>query len=547
MVINMVLQLTLVITLLGLASRPFVLKTINSEAVVLITKNYDEQVVDSLDNVLGAPTILHQEVLKPFKKSTLLKSFEKLNGVKLFVVGEGIPYYDLAKVDAGDFHFLPSKNSNGVQSVIPYDPFTVNRKGAISGALNTTANTTLFLRGSEGVFDSVYYSKPGQAPFELRFRPKVTGDFIYQLEQKDSAGTILFSEALPVSVLPERKLNILILQDYPSVELRFLKNYLGEKGHSIAIRYGVSKNIDRSEFVNRESESLGRISTSLLEQFDLVLMSSSNYDNITQSTQRIFQQSITEGLGLVLLVDGDPSNRIKELTSLKFIKTDQDTVRISLDEGSFSFPIAKVRAQSDDHLTSLLSNRENNVEGFVSNGRGKVGFQVLQEVYPLLLSGKEEAYAEVWSPLLEAVSRKESQNHQLKMVTPFPWYTDEPIEIQLIAAASNPVLKLNEIAIPLVEDMRIDGIWTTTVWPTQPGWNQFSIEGDSMKFPFYVSENYACRSLGTVNQIEKNKLYDVSRSSDNIAIKKREDEISPFLFFLVFLFASGALWLLAKV
>lgn len=546
--LNGVLQFILVVSLLGLAARPFIEKDVTRESIILLTDKYDKEIVDSLVKALVSPQLFHQEPVKAFRKSSQLESFEPLAGMDLYVVGEGMPHYNLEQLGSNTFQFFPAKNATGIQSILPDKHFTVNRFGKIEGTVAIeNKGVTIVLKGPEGALDSIVYQEHGLQSFHFKFRPSVTGDFVYQLEQKDSTGNLILSEPVPVSVFPERKLNILLLQDFPFVELRFLKNYLGEKGHHLAIRYGISKNIDRSEFVNRNSESLDRITSAMLEQFDLVIMGASVFDNLAQSTQRVLEQSSKDGLGLLLLMEGEPSKKIKELLTITFVKADQDTIQLTLEGAStLAFPIASVRVPNEDQLVPVLSGKNNIVEGFVSRANGKVGFQLLTETYPLLLSGKENEFAQVWIPLLEKVARTTEMSSQLKIKTSFPWYRDEPIEVQVISRTANPMLLFEGEAVPLIEDPRIDGIWTTTIWPTHQGWNSLSIKDDSTVLNFYVSKEGEWASLRSANQIAANKFYS-EHPAENREHKKKEGKISPLFFFMVFLFASGVLWLLPKV
>ena len=549
LLINLMLQLLAVLSLLGLASRPYTVKDIYKESVIILTGNYDVKVADSLHAVLGNPPLFHQAGTSSSGNSLLLHSFDELQGKHVYVIGDGIFPYNLARVKAADFHFFPSPVTPGVKSLMVESPAILNRRSTVKGVINfEKPGAILLLKGPEGNLDSIRYSTYGDATFELNFRPRVSGEFVYQLILQDSLGDIVFSEPVPVSVLKERKLNILILQAFPSAEMRFLKNYLGERGHQIAIRYGISKNIDRSEFVNRKPEALGRISKPLLERFDLVLISTSAYAELGIPAQHILDQSVQEGLGLIFMLEDELSNNVRTMLPLEIRKTTRDTANIKIGEGGFyTFPRAPIQISRNEALNPILSNANTVVTGFVSRGMGKVGFQLLQEVYPLRLSGKDNEYALLWSPLLEQVARNEPRVNQIEIRTPFPWYPDEPITIQLLSSLPAPVLKFNDIPVPLIEDARIDGIWTTKVWSFNTGWQQLSVEGDSLTVSLYISNENDWVSLRKAEQKNQNRMFPINRPDTDLGNKKREDEFSPLLFFIVFLFASGGLWLLPKL
>ena len=82
------------------------------------------------------------------------------------------------------------------------------------------------------------------------------------------------TEKLPIEVTAEQKLQILFPQKFPTAEARHLKNYLVEKGHSLALRYQTSKNIFKYEYANHDQIRMERLRVELLSSFDLVFIDS---------------------------------------------------------------------------------------------------------------------------------------------------------------------------------------------------------------------------------------------------------------------------------
>lgn len=546
LVLRIVLQFLVISALLGLALKPKRLKATEGQTILLLTKGYNKTQADSLLQVLKNPLLYHQPGEDRYRQSIAFESMSELEGQQLFVLGSGIPYYDLPRLHVSSFHYFPAPIS-GVYSLINDSPYTIHHTSWIRGTTKLDIpQTKLILEGPEGSLDSMTIENPGLTSFAFRFIPKVEGQYLYKLTLKDSIGDTLSSSVVPVRVAPERKLTILMIQDYPSVEMRFLKNFLGGKGHSLGLRYGVSKNISQSEFINMEKESLDKLSTEMINKFDLVILRDATYANLPTSSQQLMANAVNEGLGIIILVDEPPSKQVQELLPINFTKTDHDTVRVVLGGDGFTISGVRVAPVRNDALVSVLENDRQILEGYVLQGSGHVGFQLMNETFPLLLQEKENDYAKVWTPLLEAVARKEIINNQLKIITPFPWRKDEPVEVEVLTQGTNPVLMLDDEVVPMLEDSRLDDCWTTTIWPSQEGWNSLSILDDSTTLDFYVSGEGEWESLRSVNQMEANSFY-TAIPTQHIELPTIEDEISPLLFFIIFLLASGALWLLPKL
>src|SRR5690606_37502854 len=151
----------------------------------------------------------------------------------------------------------------------PGNPHTENQRGESTGITKLNQSLTITLTGPGTTEDSVQI-KPGLQEFSLSFTPKTAGLFRYTLAARDSSGKILYTEQVPVQVKKQRPLSVLWVSNYPSAEIRFLKNFLERKNHRPTLRYTISKEKYRTEFINTPARSLGKLDETLLQSFDLV-------------------------------------------------------------------------------------------------------------------------------------------------------------------------------------------------------------------------------------------------------------------------------------
>jgi len=514
--------------------------------VIMLTKNYDLDKVDSLVKKYPELGVLRLNDANDFKNSRLIQSYE-LSDYKseiAFVVGDGLPAYG-EEIISTSYTFIPGKLPIGVtQLVIPANVH-VGQTAAVTGTINTEGSTTLILKGPGQAEDSVTLKGAGQKSFSLYFQSRQAGLFQYTLSMRDSLNNKTEAQ-LPIEIKAEEKLNILFLQKFPTAEVRYLKNFLAEKGHAITVRSQISKTNFHYEFSNRESIRIGRLTTELLEAVDLVLLDSESLNGLSASELKSLEQSCRQGLGAIVLFNSTDSKDKIPLLNASAKSYEQDTVRLKGVSNSFVLPATPVSIVAPT-ITPVTVSSNRVLSGFVNLGAGKAGFQLLYETYRLLLEGKAFDYADVWSPLLEATTRLKSQQFKIQIENQFPYYTDESLSVSVIAANEEPVLKSESTLLPLQEDVIVDDYWHATTWAGKAGWHQLYTQ-DSTRLNYFVVPANDWQPLRIANQHKQHQSRSTSYSErtqrELISIAK---PISRLLFFIVFLFASGFLWLAPKL
>jgi len=544
---RIIAQLVVLLSLIGLILRPSMKTEKAIGAALLLTRGYDKNAADSLVRAIGLRTIRVFDAAS-YSNSETLSSWHLLQKDAKdirFVLGEGIP---ASALDEFDLHF------DYIKGTMPYgitqlsiEPLKKNQINFIQGQVNyNDGPATLKLVGPAGVEDSLQLKGQGTVPFSLSILARQEGKFIYQLNLI-AGGKMIGSENLPVEILPEKKLTILFLQQYPSFETRYLKNYLGEKGHAVTMRYQVSKTVFRYEYANRDKQVFPKLSSQLLSGTDLLMTTPEALKDLSAGESQTLQTAMKEGLG-VLLLFSQPVKELQKIFPYELIPVNTDTVSLaSLQwKDKLTLPATPLRVNALPSIQALFKDKENKIlSGYFYNGSGKTGFQFLNETYRLMLEGKVNEYARLWSPLIESTSRRKQENFKINITTPFPWFAEEPIHFEIISSSEAPELAYDSIRIPLKEDVGISQLWHGTVWVDHSGWHQLSLQ-DSTRFNFYVSAEKDWVTLNKTNLLLRNRTYRAEgRSGSSLITGYRP--VSPLLFFLLFIFASGVLWLLAKL
>ncbi len=342
-------------------------------------------------------------------------------------------------------------------------------------------------------------------------------------------------------------MNILFVQKFPSAEVRYLKNFLAEKGHALIVRSQISKNDFHYEFSNRESTRMDKLTSESLTEFDLFLMDSESLYGLSASELKSIEQAIREGLGVVVLMNDIDLKKKLPLLNASLKTYAHDTVHLKMKTQSIVLPALPVSVQALSSITPITSSAARILSGYRHEVAGKVGFQLLHETYRLLLEGKKAEYSMLWSPLLESTSRLTAESFKIQITNSFPCYQDEPLAVQVISSGDEPELKANSTLLPLLEDVLIDDYWHTTTWTGKPGWHLLTTQ-DSTALHYYVSPESEWNALRIANQQQQhlsNKPSIVSKKESNLTTEHKP--ISPLWFFVIFLLASGFLWLAPKL
>jgi hypothetical protein len=544
------LQLIVMLSLVGLILRPSYRGKGNSESILVLTNKYDSKKADSLVNKYSLKTFQTKDAAH-FPNSEIIESWhqlaDKAHSIQ-FVMGEGIPSYALDEFEGIKFKFISGNEPSGIIG-LELKPLKVNILNILSGRFRTNgSDVTLQLLGPGGIEDSTTLNGNGVIPFSLTAKPKQSGKFIYQLITKENR-KIIRSENLPVQIESDKQLNVLLIQSYPTFETRYLKNYLSEKGHSLLVRYQVSKNTFRYEFANRESGSIPVINASTLNSFDLVIISPEVFQSLSSSEQQALEASLKNGLGVLLMFNQTPGKKFKEFFTIETVAIKSDTTTFTLPNGKekYTLPAIPIRVNKLPEVESLITDsKQQTLAGYFNVRYGKIGFQFLNETYRLALEGKANEYACLWSPLIDGVIRAKQEAFKIFIESSFPFYPNQPLKVNVVSYSEKaPELSLDSIRVPLKEDVTINNYWHGEVWPTHAGWQAFTLQ-DSTQLNFYVSDNKEWNTLNINNQILKNLNFEMADRSTAPPVLSY-NLVSPLIFFLLFLISSGLLWLLAKL
>jgi hypothetical protein len=534
------------ISILGLLLQPVVERERESDGVVLLTPHYKASIADSLLKANSKLTVVRTTDAIPYGDASVLDNLDDLyQDIDLhFVLGDGLPEYMVREIKR-PFQFYKGELPIGIVKWQTPKSFKPNQIHKIQGTLRSSGAAQIKLIGPGGLEDSVSFSQQGNHDFVLSLTPKQSGLFLYSVVIEDEGKSS--TQKFPVKVMEEKKLNILFVQNYPTAETRYLKNFMLDNGHALAVRSKISKDRFRYEYANRESLRIDRLSPEILNEFDLFFIDQESLDALSNNEKTALEESVKQGLGLLTLYSSKDNMKGSAWLSLSMKEISADTVRINLSSSKYTFSVLPLKVT--DVVEPITQSKGRVLSGYVNKGVGRIAFQLLQETYRLILEGKKMDYASLWTPLVERAARTENSKFKIEIDAPFPMFPNEPLNVHVIAANATPQLMNDGILLPLREDVVIDDYWHATIWAGDEGWHQFSTKQDSITMHYYVSNTTEWQSLciSQLHRLNETVNQNNSNRNENLLIVKEQQPVSLLLFFFIFLLSAGFLWLVPKL
>jgi hypothetical protein len=545
-------QTVMILALAALILRPALHKTIATNEVIILTPHFNAAQRDSLTRAYPQAILQQNEGAQAGSDITTLPA-HALSGASpriRFVLGDGLPPHVLGAMPDARYTFLPANIPNGVQGLRFSRRTVVHQTITLTGTLgNTYGGTRMILEGPGGTEDSVSLKNTDTSPFALTFTPKQAGRFLYRFIVKNEEGSIVDNIPMPIEVRGERKLNILVLQEFPTAEVRYLKNFLADQGHRLTLRYQLSRNIFRYESANTTPAKVTRVDSKLLQGYDLLLLDSDVWQHLPGVERQQIETAQHTGLGVIVLFNGTAvrNTSLQALRVPEFAPLQHDTVHLTLVGQTLPLRTLARYIPPQDGFQPLLQSGNRSLSGYTFNGFGKTGFQLLNETYRFAAEGKPKLYAALWNPLIEQTARVRQQPSRLKVITPEPIYPNEPIDIEILAEGITPTLLADSIPIPLTEDVAIDGRYLGRVWFGETGWHSLAVAQDSTaQSGLYLHDATQWQAARVIYQHQQNKLHTGNTVTNGKTVDTQEP-VSPWIFFTLFLLSAGFLWLSVKL
>jgi hypothetical protein len=435
----------------------------------------------------------------------------------VYLLGQDADPQNISLLSNKEIHWLPSFQKNELQSVHWNALLRKGELQAVTGRIDVDKSKVLRISFANQVLDSVLLPA-GLQSFRLRFPAFAIGrtETVLELDAQPLQKVAFYTrKAVPASVY-------FMLQS-PDFESKTLAEWLGKNGSRVEMMTTVAKNTQSNVSLNPSGKQKAFVA-------DVFITDPSN------AAHPLVKKAVADGKSVLFFNITDPDQAVKTINSAlgtqwRIRKTSNEEA-VALGKGVTALPY-----RFEDNL------RQKNVFGYpaaVQKNGGTVGVSLMNETFPLKLSGDSLAYDKIWSSIFPMLSP--SQEGTVSAVAPL-WKNVRasfvlnkfPQPVPSVLLAQDTVSTQRSALNPLT--------YTTEYIFRKSGWQSFQ---DSTEVYVEAEESAAFKAerlreiLGVHNQIAK-----VSPST--AAPQLISSKLPDWAWMLLFLLCLTALWAEAKV
>jgi hypothetical protein len=339
--------------------------------------------------------------------------------------------------------------------------------------------------------------------FQLLGAARTAGLAQFRLRLHHASGRLAEETVIPLHVVTTPLPRVLALAGGPDAELKFLRRWAIDSG----IRMHAQIQLGGGMQAGDPAIAFNAVT---LKSFDVVIVDERAWNSLGEGRRRILVDAVHDGLGLVLRVAGPMSAQgRRELAALglRFAPASiPATFVLPSAEGSSDFAAARVGPGTSDAPTSdadlnaampvltrqplrlttsdaqalLRDGAGQPVATWTPAGRGRIALWLPIDTYQLVLAGREDLHASLWSDAIAKVARAR--------MAPAPGVAADARQgerIRICALGERAAIVAPDgKSTPLLIDPATGAARCAGYWPKAAGWHVLQT-GDAQR-PFFI-------------------------------------------------------------
>ena len=530
-----------ILSLALLVLKPTYSTTATFGKAILVTEGYRPEQLDSLKSKFKRIQI------EEYTPGKVLTSVAQKDSV--FVLGYGLEPFDLWQVEEKTVTFLGTDTITGWVSIHHNDVITLGDELNIEAKYQNPVqgNWAVLMDNGGNPLDSVSFSATTNQLVEFEMVPKASGQFEFALVEKDGDGEEISQEPIPVKVVQRDPMRVLMVNNFPTFETKYLKNFLAENGHEVVVRSQLTRNKYKFEYFNTTAKPMYQFTQKALSSFDLIILDADSFLGFGTTSKNALEKSVKEdGIGVFVQPN---TSFFRQSRNTSFISFKPDGEQ-KLSFGDPAHTLVKFPYDfQDKFLLEPIRMDSISVAAYVPRGVGKMSTTMLQNSYQLILDGHQEVYAKLWTQILNTIARRKEQSGAWEGLTQIP-RENQAFQFRLRTPVSNPKVMSDRTVIPLLQDVLVPTHWEGVIYPSKTGWNQLEDSQDSIAgFSYYVFTDFQRLAMSKLSTLQANlqQFGNRNRETEKINKTQKRKPISSVWFFVVFLLSMGWLWLEPKL
>lgn len=499
------LNLLLWLCVCMLVIKPSWTKSVDTSKILVYSDGISNETIQKTKDSLKITEVFSQ---KEFNRKVYENiDFASILG-KIYFLGQDASPEILSKIGQNSISWIPCFKANEIQD-IRWN--AISRKGEmqeVAGKIELSSPKTIKIKFGNQVLDSLKLPR-GFSSFSLNFPTFSIGrtSLSLELDQK-SLQTIIFYS------IKSQPQDILFILSNPDFESKIMADWLGKSGNKVEIQTTIAKNTLNKVSINQTKKTFSP---------DIIITDPSNADN------SLVKKAFSEGKSILFINLENPELAAKSInqnlgTKWKLKRTSTQENRVISQE---------LMAHPYEFEPNILQKSVFDYPIAIQKKTGKVGISLLNETFPLMLSGDSLTYARIWQSAFQAL--KPSFDNNIEIYAPI--FQDVKKEILLNSSDWQSKLNIANDTIKTSQSAINPASSITTYTFRKTGWQPFQ---DSLEV--YVEANQS--ALAKANLL---KPYLKSDAILGGFEQKLQVNLPEWAWFLVILLILAGLWIEAKI
>ncbi|HEY1054115.1 MAG TPA: hypothetical protein VGE24_03245, partial [Emticicia sp.] len=434
----------------------------------------------------------------------------------IYLLGEDFSPQTISQLSQKKLNWLPYYADNQLQNL---QWKAIVRKGdvqEVSGKIEVEKASTLTIRYANQVLDSLPLQK-GFNTFHLSFPSFTIGQTEASLVlDNNHLQNIHFYSQTP------QPFNVLFILENPDFESKNLSEWLGKNNHRVEIITTIAKDAQSKVSINKAKQSKGFTP-------DFVITDPSNANNA------LVKKAVAEGKSILFINCIAPEQNIKTINQALgtnwHIKKTSNEQFVTINENLTALPY---------HIEENINQKSIGTYPIaVQKKVGKIGLSLLNETFPLKLSGDSLNYNKIWSGVFQQLNPAFTDNINIEA----PVFVDAqtPIVLNNLSVTSDKLRLANDTT-RLIQSAINPLTFTATYIFRKTGWQTFQ---DSLQVFVEDKPN----ALQQSKHIQENLLaHQTFEATSNLASTQTLIATLPdWIWFLLIVLGLTALWLEPKL
>jgi len=475
------------------------------------------------------------------------------------VIGAGLDARDLDAAASVIVEIAPQPLPRGVLELHPPERVAAGDEFKVSGLAGGMEGGAIeLLDPARRRVDRATLSRDGR--FALSATARGDGSAMFRIRLLDSRQRVVEEIDVPVQIETPAPTRVLVLAGAPNPEVKYLRRWLEDAGLPAQTQMTVGGGVQLGD-------APVAINAATLARFDMAIIDERAWSSLGDAQRGALDAAVRDGLGLLVRVTGTLSaNERARLRSLGFTvdggrdSTTVKLVRDRLDDAaerarfgpgtqdaprSHEEPPAEVPelTRRDAKLATidgvpLLRDADGAMLAmWRAQGRGRVGVWLVTDTYRLVLGGRNDRHAQLWSDAVATLAR--ARSHATFDIDANAWEGQRMALCGLNDGAS--VVAPGGGTHPLLRDPAANGC--AAFWPLAAGWHRVRM-GDREQ-AFYVRARDEAPGLHA-QAVRETTLRLASSSpmatTDGSHAQAPHHPGARWPWWLAWLIVSGALW-----